>query len=346
MFGKENFNFKNLIFLALVVFAVWFIVQIKDIALIFFAAYVMACSLNPIADKMSSKMPRVIAAILLLLATSLFVVGVFVPVGIIVYKEIIKLIAAFPSIIVKVIESTQNAKLFGFNVNDFVDFGSFNFDTGSVAFDILNKSINLTVWFVDTIAIILSIGMITFYLVSEKPLIRRNFKKLFPPKLKLRALEILNSIETKVGGYIIAQILSMSTVGFFTAMGLMICSIDYALLLGVIAGILDIIPIIGPTVALILGIAAALLKGWVWVLPVIIIYLTAQWISNQLVRPVVFGKFMKIHPVTVIFAFFAAARFLGVWGVILAPAIASMLLTLFDELYIKTINAKVKDENE
>ena len=157
MFGKENFNFKNLIFLALVVFAVWFIVQIKDIALIFFTAYVLACSLNPIADKMSSKIPRVIAATLLLAATSLFMVGVFVPVGIIAYKEIIKLIAAFPSIIVKVIESTQNAKLFGFNVNDFIDFGSLNFDTGSVAFNILNKSIDLTMGFVDGIAITFSI---------------------------------------------------------------------------------------------------------------------------------------------------------------------------------------------
>ena len=80
MFGKETFNFKNLIFLALVVSAVWFIVQIKDIALIFFAAYVIACSLNPIADKLSLKLPRMISAIILLSATLLSIL--YVPISV------------------------------------------------------------------------------------------------------------------------------------------------------------------------------------------------------------------------------------------------------------------------
>ena len=138
----------------------------------------------------------------------------------------------------------------------------------------------------------------------------------------------------------------MSTVAFFTILGLFICKINYALLLGVIAGILDIIPIVGPTIALLLGISAAITKGTIWIIPVILIYLTAQWISNQLVRPIVFGKFMELHPLIVLFSFFVAAKFLGVWGVILAPAIAATLITLFDELYIKTINAKVRKTDE
>ena len=51
-----------------------------------------------------------------------------------------------------------------------------------------------------------------------------------------------------------------------------------------------------------------------------------------------FGKFLDLHPLVVIFAFLISAQFLGVWGVILSPAIAALVLTLFDELYIKTIN--------
>ena len=138
----------------------------------------------------------------------------------------------------------------------------------------------------------------------------------------------------------------MSTVAFFTVIGLTICRIEYALLLGIIAGILDIIPIVGPTIALILGIAAALTKGWVWIIPTIAVYMIAQWISNQLVRPIVFGKFMQLHPLIVLFSFFVAAQFLGVWGVIIAPAIAATIVTLFDELYIKTINARASENNE
>jgi len=188
--------------------------------------------------------------------------------------------------------------------------------------------------------------MVIFYLIYEKNQINASTLKLFPPKLKKRAAEIITTIETKVGGYVIAQILSMSTVGFITMIGLFVCKIDYALLLGVIAGLLDIIPIVGPTIALLFGISAALAKGAIWIIPTVAVYLTGQWISNQLVRPIVFGKFMELHPLIVLFSFFIAAKFLGVWGVILAPAIAAMLLTLFDELYIKTINEKIRKQDE
>ena len=109
---------------------------------------------------------------------------------------------------------------------------------------------------------------------------------------------------------------------------------------------MDIITIVGPTCALFLGIAAAAVKGWVWILPVIAVYLVAQWISNQLVRPIVFGKFMQLHPLIVLFSFFICAQFLGVWGVILAPALASTVVTLFDELYVKTINSRGSKSDE
>ena len=78
----------------------------------------------------------------------------------------------------------------------------------------------------------------------------------------------------------------------------------------------------------------------------VFVYLAAQWISNNFVRPLVFGKFLDLHPIIIIFSFLIAAQFLGVWGVILSPAIAALLLTLFDELYLKTINSKQKHKEE
>ena len=138
----------------------------------------------------------------------------------------------------------------------------------------------------------------------------------------------------------------MSTVAIFTAIGLMTLKVEYAVLLGLVAGLLDIVPIVGPTLALILGLLFALPQGWLVVIGVVIVYLAAQWISNNFIRPFVFGKFLDLHPIIIIFAFLIAAQFLGVWGVILSPAIAALLLTLFDELYLKTINKYEKCEIE
>ena len=61
-------------------------------------------------------------------------------------------------------------------------------------------------------------------------------------------------------------------------------------------------------------------------------------------RPLVFGKFLKLHPIVIIFAFLISAQFLGVVGVILSPAIAALIITLFDEIYLKTINKNQEEK--
>ena len=76
------------------------------------------------------------------------------------------------------------------------------------------------------------------------------------------------------------------------------------------------------------------------VIGVIAIYIIAQWISNNFIRPLIFGKFMDLHPLVILLSFLVAAEFLDVWGVILAPAMAAVLAVLFDELYVKQINNK------
>ena len=346
MLFKNNNNTKYILFLTVAVLFVWAVSQIKEVALIFFGSFVIACSINPIVDKLSKKIPRSISTFLIIIIATVLVFLVLVPIGIAAFKEIKSLVMMLPSFAETVIEWLKGRSFMGHTLSEFVNYEDIVVHTSSIAGSILDKSVDITLGIIDAVTVILSMIMIIFYLVYEKNQINKSTLKLFPPKLKERASEIIIAIESKVGGYVMAQLLSMSTVAFFTILGLFICKINYALLLGVIAGILDIIPIVGPTIALLLGISAAITKGTIWIIPVILIYLTAQWISNQLVRPIVFGKFMELHPLIVLFSFFVAAKFLGVWGVILAPAIAATLITLFDELYIKTINAKVRKTDE
>lgn len=136
--------------------------------------------------------------------------------------------------------------------------------------------------------------------------------------------------------------LNMLAIAILTAIGLFLIKVDYAVLLGLITGVLDIIPLIGPTVALILCLIMANQMGPIGLILVVLIFLIAQWLSNNLVRPIVFGKFLDLHPLVIIFALLVSAQFLGVLGVVLAPAIASLVCVLFDEIYIKTINKSDK----
>ena len=198
----------------------------------------------------------------------------------------------------------------------------------------------------DIVTVIVTMGVIIFYMLNEKNLIQDSVILVFPPKFKEKAKEVYELIEQKVGGYVMAQILSMSSVAIITALGLIALKVEYAILLGFIAGVFDIVPIIGPTLALLLGIICASQQGISSIILTVLIYLSAQWVSNNFVRPLVFGKFLDLHPVIIIFSFLISAQFLGVWGVILSPAIAALVLTLFEELYIKPINENVSEDYE
>ncbi len=346
MFWNKPVYLKNTMFVVAAILLILLIMQMKEIALLIFASFVLACSLNPAVDKLSTKMPRSLASTIVITGAILVAVLFLIPIVSISIKEIQQVFNNIPLFIKNIIDFMSNKTIMGKPIIEYVDINALTNTSSQMASGIVNKSINFTVAFMEAITIVITMGVIVFYMVNEKNLVRDAIVLIFPPKMKKRAKEVYENIEHKVGGYVIAQVLSMSTVAIFTAIGLMILKVQYAVLLGLIAGILDIVPIVGPTVAFILGVLCASQQGWLIVILTVVVYLAAQWVSNNFVRPLVFGKFLDLHPLIIIFAFLISAQFLGVWGVILSPAIAALLLTLFDELYLKTINGRQEKMEE
>ena len=113
---------------------------------------------------------------------------------------------------------------------------------------------------------------------------------------------------------------------------------DYALLLGVLTSVLDIIPVVGPALALVITLLVAYKMGALTIALIIVWFAIVQWAENNLVRPYVFGKFLDLHPLIIYFFLFVTAQYLGVIGVVFAPAIAATVCVLIEELYIKNVN--------
>ena len=346
MFWNKSHNLKNILFAVVIIFIIWLITQMQNIALLAFACFVLACSLIPAVDKISEKTSRTFASGTVIISIVLIVTLFLMPIISISIQEIHQVINNIPNVIDNIVDFLSQKSIMGKKLIEFINLDTITNSTSKMASGLLNKSINITVAFMEAITVAITMGVIVFYMINEKNLIRNAIIKMFPPKLKDRAKEVYENIEQKVGGYVIAQILSMTTVAILTALGLILLKVQYAVLLGLIAGLLDIIPIVGPVIAFLLGVLCASQKGWIIVLLTALIYLVAQWISNNFIRPLVFGKFLNLHPIIIIFAFLISAQFLGVWGVILSPAIAALIITLFDELYLKTINAHSKVEKE
>ena len=119
---------------------------------------------------------------------------------------------------------------------------------------------------------------------------------------------------------------------------LMILKVDYALLLGLLNAILDLVPVVGPGIALVITLLVAYKMGPVTLVLIVVVFAIAQWAENNLVRPYIFGKFLDLHPLIIYFFLFVTAQYLGVIGVIFAPAIAATVCVLIEELYIKNVN--------
>lgn len=338
---KEYFTPKNIIFLILVFIILRYLPEIQVVALLFFASFIIACSLNPIVDLLEKKMKRQTATILVLFGTAALFLAFFVPILFVAIKQVQGFITILPEKIALIQDFIFNHQFYGYRIPEVVNINSLIKTSSPLATGLVNQSINITLNFFQGILYSLAICMIVFYFMADKATIKDGLIKIFPKRIKNKASEIYDNISHKVGGYVIAQILNMVAIGILTAIGMFIMKVDYALLLGLITGILDIIPIIGPTIALGLCLIMAYQMGPLGLALVLLAFLTAQWISNNLVRPVIFGKFLDLHPLIIIFALLVCAQFLGVWGVILAPAIASLVCVLFDEIYIKQIN---KDE--
>ena len=347
MLNKRFWTSKNLIFTGLVIVLLLILPKIVGILMLFFGAYVIACALNPYVTKLMVKMKnRTAASSLVILSSVLAIIALFIPIVFVAYKEIKTFLITLPEKIMDVTNFLLHAEFYGHKIPEMLDPETILGNSSSFAQGLVNQSWSLTVSLFQLLMVSVALTMIVYYILVDKAYLKKKFLQFFPPDLKEKADEILTNISNKVGGYVRAQILSMAAVGVMMAVVLVVLGVEYATLLGLITGILDIVPILGPTIALGIIILVAYPAGLVKIILIIIGFLLVQQISNYVVRPVLFGKLMELHPLMIFLALFLAEQFLGFWGVILSPAIAATICVLIDELYLAPINLKAKESDE
>ena len=122
----------------------------------------------------------------------------------------------------------------------------------------------------------------------------------------------------------------------------MILKVDSAIILGCVSAVLDIVPIVGPAIALIVCLAVTYKLGWTILILTAVIFLIAQIVENNVVKPYVFGKFMDLHPIVIYIFLFVCAKYFGAVGAIFAPAIAADVCVFIEELYLKSMDEDVE----
>lgn len=337
-------NSQTILFAIMISILLVLIYIFKEISLLFFGSYVIACAINPLVDWFAKKMPRWMAITLIYVLGIVILLIIAIPLCVIIVEETALLLKNLPNYIAFTKQLLIDISRLDIPARKLL----LNFNTISEAMSnlggrILDQSLNITKNVLEGFTIVFTASIIILYMLLDKPLLKDGVLSFFPSNIREKAHSMGRSISIKVGGYVIGQLLNMLAVAVFTGVGLLIFKIKYAVLLGLLAGLLDVIPIAGPFIACAMGIVVAAPNGINAILAVISVYIFAQWITNQFIKPALFGKLLDLHPIVIILALLVAAQTLGVAGVILSPAIAATVCVIFQEVYLKVINKENND---
>ena len=184
---------------------------------------------------------------------------------------------------------------------------------------------------------------VTFTLMNPRPIFGAIFS-LVPERHHEQTLTIAQRIGKFVPGWAGATLLGMLTIGLlvFLIMWPIFGFMD-ALVLGLIAGIFEAVPYIGPLLSAVPAILFALGKGGMTPLWVGLAYVAVQALENNVILPLIMARGMKVHPVAVIFSMLLCVAAFGVLGVLVAAPLVAIVDILHDELYRKRFLPSVTD---
>lgn len=178
----------------------------------------------------------------------------------------------------------------------------------------------------------LTILILTFYLLVEAEHLRHGLIRLFPRARRARVEKASRDITVKVSAWLGGQVLLGTIIGVTTAIGLGLLGIPFFYVLALIAGIGELIPVIGPILSAIPALAIAATISWKKALFVLIFFIIQQQFENHILVPKVMERQVGVSPVMVILALLIGGNLLGILGALLAVPTVAIIQVVFNEL--------------
>ncbi|MAF80066.1 hypothetical protein CL629_03250 [bacterium] len=185
---------------------------------------------------------------------------------------------------------------------------------------------------VSQIVLVLATLVVSFYLSVEKHGTERLLRLILPKSYEEPVLRVFTRFKTKVGRWLGAQLALSLLVGVVVALGLTFLGVRYPLVLGLLAALFELVPIIGPILAGFAAVIVALSDSFTLAMYVLIFFLLVQQLENHILIPMIMGKTMKVHPIIVIVSLLAGGQIAGFIGILLAVPIAVLAQEVFTYL--------------
>lgn len=182
---------------------------------------------------------------------------------------------------------------------------------------------------------IVLVPVVTFYLLRDWDSMIRNLHDLLPRSIEPLAVSLVKESDDVLGAFLKGQLMVMLALGTIYSIGLLIIGLDFALLIGMLAGIVSFVPYLGLIVGVIVAGIAALIQfqDTLHILLVVMVFGIGQAAEGVILTPIFVGDRIGLHPVAVIFAVLAGGHLFGFFGILLALPAAAIVMVLLRRAY-------------
>jgi len=323
---KIEISYRTIIFTFLFVLAAWFFYQVRSVLLIIFISIVLTGALNPTVASIEKKgIPRWLSILVLyLILIMLFVIAV----------------AGLTPSLVEQTSSLVKTTVDLLNQLDFLGISSsWTQELGGLPSQILKFAFGLF----SNITSVIFVLVITFYILLEHKNLDNYLFFLFGSGRKKQVSEAIEKLENKLGGWVRAQLVLMTVIGLISYIGFKVLGLKYALPLALLAGLLEVIPNIGPTLASVPAILVALMTSPLMALLTAIWCILVQQLENSLIVPKIMQRSVGVNPLVTIIVLATGFKLAGVMGAILGIPVYLTIEVVVSEFKFFSEN-RVKNE--
>ncbi len=308
---------------------------------------------NPIVRFLEKKLPRTLSILLIYLVFVAFIGFVLSAVGPVFTKQVTDLFNNIPSYVKQIqifIKQMSNSQWFTWMMNqDFVSVAKIESSIGEYLTSLpenITGSLSSVFGVVTNIALTaVTVPFILFYMLKDGHRFPNLAVKILPEKYKNEGLKIFKDLYETLAAYIQGQLIVCLFVGTACFIGFWIAGVKYALILGLIIAVTNIIPYVGPFLGATPAVIIAFLDSPTKAFIALIIVVAVQQTDGNLLSPLIIGRRLNTHPLTIILLLIGAGSFGGILGMILAvPAYA--LLKAFTLNIVRLVRLRQRYKKE
>ena len=323
---------KTIIKIILVVLAFVFLYLLRDVLVVLFLAIMIASAVSPFATWLEIKrIPRLLSVLVLYIVffgLSAVLISLVIPILSYELSQLVQVLPKFFAGLNNALESAQGSRYLGFvgDLQNILDsFSQFLQVSAASLFDFV---VNIFGGFISFVAII----VISFYFSVMKQGIPSFLQSVLPNAYEGYMIGLWRRAEFKIGRWFQGQLLLALSVGLVVFVGLSLLNIKYALLLGIIAIIFELVPMVGPVLSAIPALGLAFAQSPMLGIWVLVFYIVVQQLENHVLAPIILGKTIGLNPVTVIIALLIGAKLAGILGLLLAVPVAVVIVEVFEDM--------------